>query len=358
AASCPTTALVLGIDTVVASYGGDTNHLASSSSTSETVLPEPILVTVSGSQSYGSSAPSFTYTSDAPAGIVLTGAVSCSALAGGTAISSGLAAGTYTIDGSSCSGLASPSPDYTVTYVGSASGFAVPSYCTVSGNFTLPPGSTGGLTSVHNGSIVVVTGQTLFIDGGTVRGSVTVQSGATLLMASGSLSASLKLEPGAEMIAIGGSIGGDVRAEGASVAIAGLSVGGSLQVDGGSLLADGNKIGGSLLTDEASWVAVCGGSVNGSVLVTATTSVPPTIVSSALGPKNYLCDASIGGSLHVQQSPGAPFEIGNGPDCGTGLSVRGSVHVDGDNAVSSSRGEARSARLARVVNRPRSKRAM
>jgi hypothetical protein len=82
-----------------------------------------IAVTVSGTESIGSSA-SFTYTSDAPAGVTLAGTLSCTT-AGGSAIS-GLAAGRYTVDGASCSGLTpSNAADYAVSYAGAANGLVV-----------------------------------------------------------------------------------------------------------------------------------------------------------------------------------------------------------------------------------------
>jgi hypothetical protein len=86
-----------------------------------------IALNVTGSQVTGGN-PSFSYTTNAPGGIV-SGALTCTTVDDGTPISTGLAAGYYTIDGSSCSGLASsdqatypifPS-SYTGTFVVSAS---------------------------------------------------------------------------------------------------------------------------------------------------------------------------------------------------------------------------------------------
>jgi large repetitive protein len=52
--------------------------------------------------------------------------LTCSTVNDGTPISSTLGAGSYTIDGSRCSGLSSSDPtDYTVTYAGAADGFVV-----------------------------------------------------------------------------------------------------------------------------------------------------------------------------------------------------------------------------------------
>lgn len=84
-------------------------------------------VVVTGSQTYGSSSPSFTTATSAPPGDSFSGTLSCSTVNGGTAIAPTLAAdGSYTIDGSSCSGLSLTGPtasDYAITYTGST--FAV-----------------------------------------------------------------------------------------------------------------------------------------------------------------------------------------------------------------------------------------
>jgi uncharacterized repeat protein (TIGR01451 family) len=85
--------------------------------------PTTITVTVAGSQTYGSSAPSFVPSYSTAPGVGITGTVSCTTVNGGTAISPGLsAAGTYALDGSSCSGLSSSDPTYAIAYVG---GFVV-----------------------------------------------------------------------------------------------------------------------------------------------------------------------------------------------------------------------------------------
>jgi hypothetical protein len=75
-----------------------------------------VVVQVSGSESYGSSSPELTYT--AAPGVPVTGTVSCTTVNGGTQIAPTLsAAGTYAIDGSSCSGLSAPS-GYVLAYQG------------------------------------------------------------------------------------------------------------------------------------------------------------------------------------------------------------------------------------------------
>jgi hypothetical protein len=93
-------------------------QLSASQALSVTIGPGTITATVTGSQSFGSSAATFTETDDAPSGVSLSGTASCTTVNGGTAVDSSLAAGgDYTIDGSSCSGLSAPS-GYTLSYTG------------------------------------------------------------------------------------------------------------------------------------------------------------------------------------------------------------------------------------------------
>jgi len=88
-------------------------------STFVTVLPNPIAATVAGSQKFGSASPTVGYTASLPSGVTISGTVTCTTVNGGTPINASLGAGTYTIDGASCSGLTSSSPDnYPVGYVG------------------------------------------------------------------------------------------------------------------------------------------------------------------------------------------------------------------------------------------------
>jgi hypothetical protein len=86
-----------------------------------TLLPAyPVVVT--GSQRYGSSSSTFTTATAPPSGDSFSGTLSCSTVNGGTAIARTLAAGSYTIDGSSCSGLSLTGPtasDYAIVYSGS-----------------------------------------------------------------------------------------------------------------------------------------------------------------------------------------------------------------------------------------------
>jgi hypothetical protein len=83
-----------------------------------TVNPAPVTVTVTGAQNYGSSTIGWSGKTSV-AGVTVAN-MSCSTVGGGTAISPSLAAGAYTLDGSSCSGGALSSANYTIdSYVGS-----------------------------------------------------------------------------------------------------------------------------------------------------------------------------------------------------------------------------------------------
>ncbi|HTW08924.1 MAG TPA: putative Ig domain-containing protein [Acidimicrobiales bacterium] len=85
----------------------------------------PITVDVSGSQTY-LSGPTFNYTSDAPSGVNISGELTCSTVNGGISITPLVDVGTYTVDGSSCSGLTvTGSSGYVINYVGEPGGFVV-----------------------------------------------------------------------------------------------------------------------------------------------------------------------------------------------------------------------------------------
>jgi hypothetical protein len=100
----------------------DSNGLFGTGTISLTINPVTLTVTVSGSQSYGGP-PTFTQTNDAPSSVTLdTSTLSCTT-AGGSPLSS-LSAGSYTLDGSSCSGITPPA-NYKINYVGAAAGFTV-----------------------------------------------------------------------------------------------------------------------------------------------------------------------------------------------------------------------------------------
>ena len=106
-------------------------------STFVTVLPSPIAATVAGSQKFGSASSTLGYTASPPSGVTVSGTATCTTVNGGTPISATLGAGTYTIDGASCSGLTSSSPDnYPVGYVGGSLAVTAAVPVVVSGGHT------------------------------------------------------------------------------------------------------------------------------------------------------------------------------------------------------------------------------
>ena len=105
-----------------------------------------VVSTVDGSQAYGSSSPNFSGSYTRPTAATVTGTLTCTEVTSGTrAISSTLAAGTYTVKATTCSGLVSTTGDYTFTYAAKATGFSVakatPTTPTIS---NLPASGTGG----------------------------------------------------------------------------------------------------------------------------------------------------------------------------------------------------------------------
>ena len=100
--------------TAVVSYGVD-GGVAVSTIT-------PVSYRVNGSQTFGSSAPTFSLGGSAPAGNSFAGTLTCTELADPSEpISSSLAAGTYSVDPSSCSGLTLTGPtasNYQVSLTG------------------------------------------------------------------------------------------------------------------------------------------------------------------------------------------------------------------------------------------------
>jgi fibronectin-binding autotransporter adhesin len=120
------TALGVGPYTASVSYGGDSVLSGSGPATAawSVTSPAPIVVTVTGAQSYGKGA-TFAETDNAPVGVNLTGTLACSSVDGGTAITATLVAGPHTVVGSSCSGLSASDPNYTLTYAGATDGYVV-----------------------------------------------------------------------------------------------------------------------------------------------------------------------------------------------------------------------------------------
>ncbi len=98
--------------------------------------PTAVTVNVSGSQTYGSSTPTFTYV---PTGVGLTGRLTCASVSGSIPISPSLEAGSYTIDGPSCTGLTPPT-GYALSYVGASNAFVVSPAPTALVVRSVPPG--------------------------------------------------------------------------------------------------------------------------------------------------------------------------------------------------------------------------
>jgi hypothetical protein len=105
-----------------------------------------LTLNVSGSQVYGSSNPTLSETNDA-IGVSVLGTLACTSVNGGTAISALLPVGTYTVDGTSCSGLSLSDPaDYSLAYAGASGGFVV-TRAPQTINFTAPASVTLGASS-------------------------------------------------------------------------------------------------------------------------------------------------------------------------------------------------------------------
>ncbi len=125
-------ALPPGIYAVSATYPGDSDLRGSNGSSTLEVIAGPITVTVSGTQTFGSSTPSFSETNNAPSGITVTGNPRCGfvkTFKSFAAIGPTLPVGTYTILGSmGCGGSVlsgTDASDYRIAYVGATNGFVV-----------------------------------------------------------------------------------------------------------------------------------------------------------------------------------------------------------------------------------------
>jgi hypothetical protein len=137
-----------------------------------TVTPAPITVTVRGAQNYGSSATGWAGTTPVN-GLTVSG-MSCTTVNGGTAISSALNAGTYTVDGASCSGGVLSSPNYSIgSYTGST-------YTVYKVGLTVTADSTSRVYGAANPSFTYsITGFVNGDDASVVSGSPTLSTPAT-----------------------------------------------------------------------------------------------------------------------------------------------------------------------------------
>ncbi len=143
----------------------------------------PLVVTVSGSQTYGSTTPTFTYSSSAV--VALSGTLSCATVNGGTTIGAGLPAGPYTVSGTSCSGLTAPT-GYTLSYAGATNGFVVSNDSTTTSLKASPAsevyGNESGTTftvkvTTGNGEVIPSTGETVSVTVGTANCTATLTPG-------------------------------------------------------------------------------------------------------------------------------------------------------------------------------------
>ena len=122
--------LAPGVYTVTAGFADTGTNITTPATNSLhlTVSTAPVVASVSGAQTYGSSSPTFSYTANAPAGVGVAGDLACSSVGGSEPIGPALTASSYTIDGSGCSGLTltgTAASDYSLSYVGLTDGFVV-----------------------------------------------------------------------------------------------------------------------------------------------------------------------------------------------------------------------------------------
>lgn len=324
-ATCTTTALPTGSDTIVANYGGDSTFAGSLGNTAATVSPA-IVVDVTGTMSQGSSQATFSYTG--PSGVDISGTLSCQTVGGGTDIGPSLAAGDYTIDGKSCTGLSAGGS--AITYVGITGGFVVtpPAPGGTCSSLSLPPPGSA-ITGGRHGDIVVPSGQTLYIAGGTVTGDITLQPGAALLMTGGKVGGNLTIAAGDAVTVTGGTVEGGITTEDSPVSLCGGLVNGGVDTTGGTLLVQSASVHGGVDANGSSWVAISGAKISGTSVISGTTGTPPQSVSKATPTEDFVCSSSISGQLVLSSSTAAPFEVGSGPDCTSGVTATGGISQTG-----------------------------
>jgi sugar lactone lactonase YvrE len=164
ASTCSVTGSVVtftGVGTCIidANQAGGVGYRAAAPATQTiNVVPASVAVSASGSQTFGSSQPTFAFQATPPSGVSVSGTLSCTGITGGTPIDATLPAGAYTIDGSTCSGLSlSDSTDYVIAYAGESGGFTVnPAPQTITFTSTAPAaaafGGTYGVTATGGAS--------------------------------------------------------------------------------------------------------------------------------------------------------------------------------------------------------------
>jgi hypothetical protein len=374
-----------GTDTLTARFSpADAADYASvPARTTITVNQTTIAITATGSQTYGSSAPSFVPSYSAPPGVSITGALSCTTVNGGTPISPALsAAGPYTLDGSNCSGLSSSDPGYALVYSGG--GFTVnPATPTITwaapaavtygtalgatqldatanaaGTFSYSPGpgtvltpgahtltvtftptdpvdyatavatasvtiTTGTcITTTDTGSVVVTKGQVLCIGpGGKITGSVTVQGGGAAWGTGGTIQGSLS-SSGAVAISLSQvTVGGSLSISGTTGS---LSIGGSSarspEVISGSVTLTGNLDGASFNYVNLGGSITASGNAGG-LAVSGNTIASSVSLSTNAGGVTFTTN-TVNGSVSITNNTGGLVYSGN--------TVKGSVTKSGN----------------------------
>jgi hypothetical protein len=210
---------------------------------SVTVNPVIIPATVSGSWTYGQT-PSVSVVASPPSGVSVTGTGTCTTVDGGTPISSTLAAGTHTIDASSCSGLTAPA-SYTISYSGSLDvGQATPTMTLSGGPFTYNGSPQGVSVSVKgafgesvSGAIVPTynPGGSPPVNAGTYGVSVNFTS-SDPNYTNAAASTTITIGPAKPTVAItGGTFGFDTKAHPGLPSVVGVD--GITPVSGSSMVA-------------------------------------------------------------------------------------------------------------------------
>ncbi len=139
------------------SGASDANYAITYATGAVTVNPAPVSVAVSGSQTYGSTTPSFSGTDNPPSGISVDASqLSCSEVDGSSPLGPGLPAGNHILATFGCNGAAlsgTGAADYTIVYTSAANDFTVnPAPLTITASSpTSTYGSTPTITPLYSG---------------------------------------------------------------------------------------------------------------------------------------------------------------------------------------------------------------
>ena len=172
-------------------------------------------------------------------------------------------------------------------------------------------GSVAGATVLTGtyGNYEVKNGQTVWLDGGTVKGNVQVDATGQFTATNSTITGNVQ-SAGGPVSLLGTSVGGNVQGTNATIGIGpGSSVGGNVQTSGGA--------------------AECMQGTSGKpVQVTGNVQVQSLPVSSTL---STICVLNIGGNLQIQ-SNGSPIQVGGSSSC-TGNTVAGNLQVQNNTAT-------------------------